>query len=463
MPKIKPRSSRRAPPLKDSDYDHEINLVDHSASELSAGEESLRQSTSEPTAVAGPSSPRRDSLPSGSAVVEEDHDGEHPGNATAHNDDLAPRPPVPSVEVDGEFLTPIDQGSIRYLLLILRAEPTEDSQAKAKHQRVKVKPKSPETSIDILYENQRGGFLCGMPLFSSKALGNLDPSPWTNSVHKTSPTDPRTAQVPDPSWEWAWPEWRINHDDGVDADGWEYSFMFAKKFSWHGPSWWNSFVRRRVWIRRRIKTNTPYTPQDPLSLNPEYFTVRPASMVSHSRSPSRATTRSRRESVLSSSTNQVVDVEDIEKPDIEDMQSLLYALRRSRIDREKIDAINNYLEHGKDDLAPLQEEMHEIMSLFVFQASRKVLLARLTEVHDEAQRKLEGDKSADLSRRAENLSAAIKHADEEVRKLEYWSDVQAMADSGKSIGAVGGQGWDDTWQGLDKSGPSGPDLKRGQP
>lgn len=305
-----------------------------------------------------------------------------------------------------------------------------------------------------------------MPLFSAGALGNLDPSPWTNSVHKTSPTDIRTAQVPDPSWEWAWPEWRINHDEGVDADGWEYSFMFAKKFSWHGPRWWNSFVRRRAWIRRRIKKNAGYTPEDPLSLNPEYFTVRPASTTSHSRSPSVATSRSRRGSNVSSSTNQVVEVEDVDKPDIESMDSLLQALRRSRIDREKIEAVNNYLENGRDDLASLQEEMHEIMSLFVFQASRKILLARLTEVHDSAQRKLkkgddDGVGSLELRRRAEHLSAAITHADEEVRRLEYWSDVKAMAQAGKSIGAVeGGQGWGDTWQGLDKSGPSAPDPKR---
>ena len=29
MPKVKPKSSRRAPPSKDSDYDHEIILVDN--------------------------------------------------------------------------------------------------------------------------------------------------------------------------------------------------------------------------------------------------------------------------------------------------------------------------------------------------------------------------------------------------------------------------------------------------
>ena len=56
MPKIKPRSSRRAPPLKDSDYDHEITLVDRAdevrpertrSNESEAGP-SVRPSTTEP-------------------------------------------------------------------------------------------------------------------------------------------------------------------------------------------------------------------------------------------------------------------------------------------------------------------------------------------------------------------------------------------------------------------------------
>lgn len=36
-----------------------------------------------------------------------------------------------------------------------------------------------ETVIDVLYENERGGFLCGIALFSSQALGGLDPPAWS--------------------------------------------------------------------------------------------------------------------------------------------------------------------------------------------------------------------------------------------------------------------------------------------
>ena len=51
MPKIKPQSTRRAPPLKDSDCDHEIKLVDHSApipQSTTAETEAARTSSSSP-------------------------------------------------------------------------------------------------------------------------------------------------------------------------------------------------------------------------------------------------------------------------------------------------------------------------------------------------------------------------------------------------------------------------------
>lgn len=374
-------------------------------------------------------------------------------------------------------------------------EPTPDleiNQPKTtEHMTVKPQPQTPETTIDILYENQRGCFLCGMALFSSKALGNLDPSPWTNSVHKTSPTDITNAQVPDPSWEWAWPEWRINHSDGVGDDGWEYSFMFSKKFSWHKPAWWNSFVRRRAWIRKRVKKADKHLSQDAssMNLNPEYFSVRPSSEIERppsrvtsssqqQRAPSRGSQRNGRLSVSTAADDRIPE-------EIDSVEGLLGALRRSRIDREKIEAVDNYLEHsGEDELEGLQDIMHEVMAIFVFQASRRVLLTRLTEVYEQtverwkrlARKKkaenrpstdedAEGERDSELARqkkRAENLAKAIKHADEEVRRLEYWSDVKGMAEKGESKGAVDQQqGWDPSWQGIDKSGPSEPPPPEG--
>jgi hypothetical protein len=328
-------------------------------------------------------------------------------------------------------------------------------------------PKEPETEIDILYENQRGGFLCGIPLFSSAALGNLDPPAWTNFAHNPSPTDIYTAQVPDPSWEWAWPEWRINHDDQIqaDGDGWEYSFMFSKWFSWHGPKWYNSCVRRRAWIRRRIKRDTGYEANDPHTMNSAYFTVTATKQeripyvtvnVAERSSMDRQSRRSeegpRRSREMSRGDEDSIQ---LPKKVVKTAEDLMIFLRQSRIDREKLEAVENYIENCTDDLLQLQECMHEIMSVFLFQASRQMLLARLTKLHDDVTSKARKGKSA-TTLRAEHLAEAIKHADEEVRRLEYWSDIKGMTEKGEAARAVDHQeGWGPRWQGLDKSGARG--------
>ncbi len=239
--------------------------------------------------------------------------------------------------------------------------------------------------------------------------------------------------MPDPSWEWAWPEWRVNHDVGSDDGGWEYSFMFSKRFSWHGPKWYNSFVRRRAWIRKRVKKGEPgHSRTDPHLLNPDYFTVQPVSSRRRSGS-SRASSFIGSRASISQMSNRDMDLEE-EQQDIEDVETLMPILRRARIDRERIEAIENFLQHGEEELVHLQDEMHEIMSLFIFQASRQALLARLTQVYDETVKEKNDQDSPRLQRRAENLAAAIKHADEEVRRLEYWSDMKALTEGGDPQG-----------------------------
>ncbi|KAK3360199.1 hypothetical protein B0T25DRAFT_123905 [Lasiosphaeria hispida] len=459
MPRVKHhRSSRRVPPPKDSDFDHEIKLVDHSTPEPCQDDDSLRTSfshgTEPPVAEAGPSSDRRE--PPDTAAAEAQGD-EH---------DHVGTPPAEAVE-NGHVLSAETAGGPSLQLEQPTPEPGIDRPKRMSQvTKPRSRPKTPESAIDILYENQRGGFLCGMPLFSCKALGNLDPTPWTNHAHHPSPTDTTNAQVPDPSWEWAWPEWRINHDDGVDGDGWEYSFMFSKKFSWHKASWWNSFVRRRAWIRKRIKKdNAGYLAQhDPQMLNPEYFLIRPSAELERERTPSGAASkRGSRVSVMSSSANGEPQCQP--PATIEHVSELLAVLRGSRIDREKIEALDNYLENAEDELEGLQDTMHEVMSLFVFQASRRALLTRLTEVLDKTvalreerkRRKDTGPGADEFDRKVDNLAATIKHADEEVRRLEYWSDIKGMAAEGESKGAVDHtQGWDPGWQGLDQSGAAEP-------
>lgn len=143
-------------------------------------------------------------------------------------------------------------------------------------------------------------------------------------------------------------------------------------------------------------------------------------------------------------------------------------LRICRIDREKMEAVESFIKHGGEELHYLTkpEHMHEIMNMFIFQASRRILLARLMKEFEESGgevdegNKEEGDEiegdSASMKhrQRAKNLEAALKAADEEVKRLEYWSDVRRMAEKGETIGAVDDEkGWDGNWEGLDGSGP----------
>ena len=163
----------------------------------------------------------------------------------------------------------------------------------------------------------------------------------------------------------------------------------------------------------------------------------------------------------------MVSTSEVEEPlpDIEDIDTLLRTLRQARIDREKREAVDKYLEHGKD-LSALQHEMHEIMSLLVFQASRRQLLGHLMHKYDETLAQLAGEQTGseqELMQRKEALAAAIKHADEEVRELAFWSDIKRMAEGGELDAAAGGGGggdgaWYDggAYQGLSRSGPSGP-------
>ena len=463
MPKVKPRSSKRVPAPKESDFDHEIMLEDHSAPtpRIVDPEEAAGEPSASTSAAAGPSQHSQDPQ---LLVTTLDNLLGISSDQEAENNQQGQETDRPSGLADRESVSLLSRHATADQTLATQVTDTPQIDLEAPQAEppmtAQPRPKSPKSAIDILYENQRGGFLCGFAMFSSKALGNLDPPAWTNFVHHPSPTDTNTAQVPDPSWEWVWPDWRVNHEDGVDEDGWEYSFMFAKPFSWHGPSWWNSCVRRRAWIRRRAKKGLSHASNDPYLLSPEYFSVRGSvdHGQDHSRSPSQDT--SRRSSKRSLSANREAEVEEVERPPIEDMEDLLRVLRTSRIDREKIEAVDSYLENEQDNLVQLQEEMHEIMSLFVFQASRRILLVKLTEVHDKVSAAQDAESSTQQKRKLDNLSAAIKHADEEVRRLEYWSDIKGMAEKGHSEGAVDEhRGWDETWQGVDKSGPNEPNPK----
>lgn len=444
-------SLRRPKPLKDKDYDHEILLVDHTSSVApllrNRSASARRASLSSPASLGTASDPLpRRRYSDGALPKKLSIRGELRRRKYSRFRD--PRLDEGAVSDDEQPEVSRQDGEI--------PEAEERGRTRERFKRNKYL-RERESAIDILFENQRGCFLCGIPLFSAKALGACDPAPWTNIADKTSATDITNAQVPDPSWEWAWKEWYVNHTPEVDEDGWEYSFAFAKLFSWHGPAWWNSFVRRRAWIRKRVKKKTGYRGHDARTFNEDYFTIYPAVSRARSRASSLTGSQMKRHSFGQLSKREIeVEVVAI----IEDIASLMQALRFCRIDREKMEAVENFIEHGGDELYYLRERMHDIMRMFIFQASRRLLHAHLLKIFNEASDELKnnGTKEGENSvkqRRLDNLAAAMKHADEEVKKLEFWSDIKDMAQKGDTKGAADeAQGWDKEWIGLDLSGPT---------
>jgi len=103
------------------------------------------------------------------------------------------------------------------------------------------------------------------------------------------------------------------------------------------------------------------------------------------------------------------------------------------------------------------------MSMLIFQNSRRQLLATLMDTFDaaekhrdehKAQGKPEGEAEA---RRINSLLEAVKAADVECKKLEYWSDIRELAVEGRAGNATAeSSGWDEKWQGVDDSGPKHP-------
>lgn len=510
MPKSrlrKPHTSRRAPPLRDSDYDHEITLVgDEDTASPAAPKNTTDANDANDARENNDSDPRWQSFESGAGGPAERVNTTEPlvnkqksQSPTALSPESNQRQMEQfeaslAAELPGANGDSSTTGVKEPAIHVQQPTPFERPNADAAQSERPGSAAGTEEdeeaeeyiqAIDILYENERGALCCGIPLFASKALGNLDPPPWTNIAHKPSPTNIHTAQVPDPSWTWAWPEWRVNHEDGVDKDGWEYSFAFYKKFSWHGPKWWNSFVRRRAWIRRRVKKDNLRDANGGDLLQPDYFTVRSsheAAVAANSAvqtSPTRdreSRPGSKRGSITSHTSMasktaalaaEISAVGGVSNMEIGDMDTLLAVLRVCRIDREKIEAVEKYLaDGGGDDLAHLDEKMHEIMAFFVFQASRRLLVARLAELRERAaeENAKKGADGEDGESKVATLDAALKHADEEVRRLEYWSDIKGLAENGQSRDAADGEcGWNhDTWEGVDNSGPAGPRSTRQQ-
>lgn len=309
------------------------------------------------------------------------------------------------------------------------AEVEEENKASKKASREK-----PAQEIDILYENQRGSFFCGLPLYSHSSLLPIDPSAWVTHEFKDSPVNITNAQVPDPSWKWAWKTWYVDMSHDVDEEGWQYSFMFGSNFAWHGTHpWFHSFVRRRRWLRKRVKRTDFTMGKDKEGsleaahhLNTDYFTI-------HSRQRDRSpASASNPEAVLarpvSYTSFQNIKEEMVEPDEIKDIPSLLKTLRLGHIDRVKVDAVKQFIRDGGDEIHYLPDNMSEIMSSLIFQNSRRQILEYLKDSaekvqthrdeHD-AEERPEGEQE---KRRIDNLLQAANAADQQIHGLEYWSD-----------------------------------------
>ncbi|KAF3931913.1 hypothetical protein ABW20_dc0100539 [Dactylellina cionopaga] len=306
--------------------------------------------------------------------------------------------------------------------------------------------------LDILYENQRGTFFFGIPMFSAKSLLPVDSAPWTNRHHAPSAVNIFTAQVPDPSWAWAWKSFAVDMTGDVDEEGWQYSFAF-RGTKWHGNAvWWHGFVRRRRWIRKRVKRRIVSGIEDAHSLTPEYFTIHSRNVSLHGEQSGYYSSSIRsleRNSKLDEypTTMQESDDSELEDFEIQDIPSLTRSFKRARLDREKIEALSNFLQNGGSEVMYLADSMPQIMRSMIFQQSRRqllhILLETLNNAHDNRKsregsngdagpkKKPPKDFDDDEEKRyIDGLGRAVDAGDEEVRKLEYWSDIKKAQHEG---------------------------------
>jgi hypothetical protein len=310
----------------------------------------------------------------------------------------------------------------------LRAESKERGRKllqKTKEGAPRTKAEKPPYEVDVLYENQRGWFFFGIPLYSQSSLLNFDPGPWQTKDGKDSAVNITNAQLPDPSWEWAWKYWYVDMSYDVDEEGWQYSFSFSRKFSWHGTHpWFHCFARRRRWLRKRVKKQEMRMKDasnmaGAHTLTSDYFTIH----TRRGRSPGSVleNTTTRGSSRMSRRTAEEVD---LPPEDIKDIPSLMRALRLATIDREKLDAVKRFVATGGEELVYLQQQIPEIMGFLVFQASRRQLLEYLNTAAKEASEERDGLEAE--GKRVEYLRNALRAAYSQIGELEYWSDRQQV-------------------------------------
>ena len=317
----------------------------------------------------------------------------------------------------------------------------EDEQETQSQPRAKRK----ETEIDVLYENQRGSFFCGIPLYSHSSLLNFDPSAWVTRDLKNSSVNITNAQVPDPSWRWAWKTWYVDMSHDVDEEGWQYSFSFSRNFAWHGTHpWFHSFVRRRRWLRKRVKRadgllkEKEGTMEAGHHLTTDYFTIH---SKKRGRSPACASNPDTQLArPVSFQSYHSIDEELNQPEEVTNVPSLMKVVRYAAIDREKIQAVKQFIQTGGDEVHYLQDQIPAIMASLVFQSSRRQVLTFLRDQAEGAQNHRDehnADKNPERDaerRRIDSLLRAADAASKEISGLEYWSDRKHVLQTEDELG-----------------------------
>jgi len=221
-----------------------------------------------------------------------------------------------------------------------------------------------DTHMDELYENQRGSFVFGMPLYSSASLLNFDAAPWVDGALRRSLVDVRDAQLPDPGWEWAWRSWYVDMTGDVDEQGWQYSFSFHERFPWHGTHpWLYSFVRRRRWLRKRVRKHQHTTggavvggadAKAAHKLNADYFTVR----ARRSRSPGNESWVSEEAASFRQEERALTDSDG----PVDDIPTMIRRLKAAPVDRDKVNIVLEYLSRDPNDRHGLADEVRTFSS-----------------------------------------------------------------------------------------------------
>lgn len=116
---------------------------------------------------------------------------------------------------------------------------------------------------------------------------------------------------------------------------------------------------------------------------------------------------------------QAGDVHDVK---LENLGDFYQRLRNARLDREKLDAVDNFLTNGKE-LDALAGEMRHILRFMIFQESRRQLLVLLARRCQEIEKQHDVTKAgASRKPRHQCVQDAIEMAEVMIDSLDYFSD-----------------------------------------